>query len=408
MCWQSDAKLNACFVASGIQMILLHALCWYLAGAELTRAALGALAQLTLLTSLTMALSQGLDFKGLQQLSSLQRRQSWDLAGSSSISDADAACLAHLTALTHLNLASCRPFTGSGLAQLTALSGLLSLSLGGPHLSTVQGLQHMPALQHLELRGVTMHPAKLAALAALTSLTSLDMQYSKITDACSGILRLPNLAKLVAFCITLAAPAAGMCSELTHLKVHEANRTLPHLLKPLQKLRDLYIGDINDDDDDDEYDSHAELVAAVSQLTGLTSLDLEPFDVTLSDLHMQQMVAPLKQLRCLRAGFDSDEISCLTACCAIAELSLLRELTLMYVPEPQHLALLNQCMQLQEFNLFANTAGADTGLLAALVCKRGLCKLTYQSECNTAVDHDMLARLAAQVGVQLDAMPGLS
>jgi hypothetical protein len=119
---------------------------------------------------------------------------------------------------------------------------------------------------------------------------------------------------------------------------------------------------------------------------------------------MQQMVAPLRQLQSFTAPLDADEASCLATCAALAELPLLQELTLWGVPQLAHLAMLVRCAQLEVLRVRCSqdVGGASTGLLAALLCKPGMRKLSYQwGDSSASCDKQLLKEVAARAGVGL-------
>jgi hypothetical protein len=241
----------------------------------------------------------------------------------------------------------------------------------------------------------------LAPLSALTALTRLDALSSDITDECSALLRLPSLASLTIYSISLTAPiaAAGVLPQLTYLEVFSSG-CLPHLL-PLLKLQELQIPHTADMSTEDA----ASLVTQISKQTSLTRLELW----RLSHQQMQQVVTRLKNLQSFDAPFADGETSetscysCLAACAALAELPLLRGLTLLHVPQPAHLAMLMRCERLEVLRLTwpGSARGVSTGLLAALLCKPGMRRLQYPRRGSAAVDKELLSQMAARVGVEL-------
>jgi hypothetical protein len=340
-----------------------------------------------------------LDRQGLKQLSSsLQQLKHLALDDGRNVTDKALACLSQLKSLTALHVRYCQLVKGSTLGKLAAISGLVSLELIDCGLTTLEGLERLPALQCLGLSD-EVEPAQLAPLAALTALTSLVLDEIDITDELIPLLRLPNLARLLVDTFRLTAPPApGVLQQLTHLQVSSSGSSLANLL-PLPQLQDLHVGrhqgaGLRSED-------AAALVAAISQQTSLTCLLLED---ELSEPQVVQMVAPLKQLQsfdvpCSSAG----ETSCLAACAALAELPLLRKLTLWRVPQPAHLAMLVRCAQLEELRVSwgEDVGGASTGLLVALVCKPGLRTFGYSHHASAMMDYELLAQVAAGVGVEL-------
>jgi hypothetical protein len=163
--------------------------------------------------------------------------------------------------------------------------------------------------------------AALAPLSALTTITKLESHIRNVTDECSALLRLPNLASLTVSSISITTPvtAPGVLQQLTYLEVDRSGRLAIRL--PLPKLKDLQIEHI-----EDKSDGGASLLVLISQQTSLARLVLDteaPDSEGLSEQQMVQLVAPLMQLQSFNTHFDSDETSCLAACTALAELPLL-------------------------------------------------------------------------------------
>ena len=121
---------------------------------------------------------------------------SWSIAGT----DAGLAALAPLTSLTSLNLAVCKQITDVGVAALAPLISLASLTLGECNRITdvgVAALAPLTSLTSLDLCCCNrITDAGVAALAPLTSLTSLDLRCCfRITD--EGVAALAHLISLV-------------------------------------------------------------------------------------------------------------------------------------------------------------------------------------------------------------------
>ncbi len=302
-----------------------------------------------------------------------------------------------LEALTDLFLWRCWELQGSTLGQLSAIRGLVSLSLSECPLTTLKGLELLPALQEVSVPDV--EAAELARLTALTTLTRLDTD-SNITDECSALLRLPSLASLYVNSISLAAADAchpdSVLQRLTSLEASWIG-TMSRLL-PLAQLKCLSIDDmkVNSDQDggDEDAAEAAALAAAISRQTSLTFLELWG---GLSAQQMVQMVAPLKQLQSFTFCFAPADTSCLAACAALAELPLQQ------VPAPAHLCMLVRCAQLGSLQVAwqKGADGASTGLLAALLCKPGLRLLRVLHGGAALCDKELLAQVAARAGVHL-------
>ena len=170
--------------------------------------------------------------EGLQAVAGLTSLKHLRLVGRNKLTDKGLCAVAELTSLTHLNLALCPSITDEGLRVVGGLYALTKLDLYDCSSVTDVGVEHLSHLKHLaylDLSFVNLTDKGLSAVAELTSLTDLSLEAKKVTDeGLRAVAGLTSLTTLYLGCKKVTD--AGLLhlsdlKQLNHLNLDDCDTT---------------------------------------------------------------------------------------------------------------------------------------------------------------------------------------